>query len=849
MQPVSPRVFISYTHDNTDHCNLVLALAQQLRRDGVDAKLDQFCEDELLHWPTWCVDQMRPENADFVLCICTNEYCRRVEGKVDPDIGKGITLEFRSVANEIHNKKDNKRFIPVLLDKAGEADIPEMLNGYTWIRIESFGLNDAQSGYAKLYRLLTGQCGLGSVPLGQVMKLPSLPEIKQGTNFITPVKNYPIINSSQPRNTLPPRSYFVGRKKELENIADALSPNTRTWGALIDGPGGIGKTALAVEAGYLAPESEFTLKLFYTAKVRELTHEGIQPVIDTTLFGFMGLLRTLARELNEEGIERINEVERVGVIRTALSKHKILLIIDNVEELNKEEQKRIYQFLSKLPPPCKAIVTSRYRSNIDVRTIQLERLDENDALAFMEELARNNPYLRRSKNAERSKLYGQTAGNPLLIRWVVGQLGRPGSRCSTVEEACKFLHQIPKDHDALEYVFTDLMDSFSDTQAIVLAMLTHFDSPAKLQWLVELTGLNQTLVQTALQDLSDRILFNADIDAETYYLPCYAGTFLRHKNSNVVEEAESRLKKYVYGLAEIHGKRNHQNFNILEDKWNIIKASFPCFIKGNNAELQSLCKNLRKFLDFFGHWDESIALNQAAKIRALEARDFNEAGWRAYHIGWIHFQRRDPEQVIFYADCCLTYWGKHPDNYNEARGLRLKGLGYRLMQEHEKSLNTLRVALTRLGDDPVITRDIKLYAMILNSYAKTARFQNDFITAEANYNKALQFAESINNDIEGIAIYTGNLAELKLAQGKWKEAETLARKALESDDQIMRQELIGRHKAHLALSLAKQKRFDEGVILAQRAIEILTPLRVPDELAHAKEALRACDVDIKLPYT
>ena len=51
-------------------------------RDGIAAELDQFHENELLHWPRWCEEQMRSENADFVLCVCTAEYKRRVEGRL-----------------------------------------------------------------------------------------------------------------------------------------------------------------------------------------------------------------------------------------------------------------------------------------------------------------------------------------------------------------------------------------------------------------------------------------------------------------------------------------------------------------------------------------------------------------------------------------------------------------------------------------------------------------------------------------------------------------------------------------------------------------------------------------------
>jgi hypothetical protein len=40
--PTLPRAFVSYSHDSDEHCDKVLALALQLRRDGIDARLDQF---------------------------------------------------------------------------------------------------------------------------------------------------------------------------------------------------------------------------------------------------------------------------------------------------------------------------------------------------------------------------------------------------------------------------------------------------------------------------------------------------------------------------------------------------------------------------------------------------------------------------------------------------------------------------------------------------------------------------------------------------------------------------------------------------------------------------------------
>lgn len=38
----SMRVFISYTHDGDDHRKRILRLADRLRADGVEARLDRF---------------------------------------------------------------------------------------------------------------------------------------------------------------------------------------------------------------------------------------------------------------------------------------------------------------------------------------------------------------------------------------------------------------------------------------------------------------------------------------------------------------------------------------------------------------------------------------------------------------------------------------------------------------------------------------------------------------------------------------------------------------------------------------------------------------------------------------
>src|SRR5205085_11371881 len=97
-------------------------------------------------------------------------------------------------------------------------------------------------------------------------------------------------------------------------------------------------------------------------------------------------------------------------------------------------------------------------------------------------------------------------GNPLLIRWTVGQLGREGSHCRTIAEACTFLRAAPKGNDPLEYIFGDLLDTFTESEIAVLAALVHFTQPAKVNWIADVAGIAEQAARTALEDLTDRAL-------------------------------------------------------------------------------------------------------------------------------------------------------------------------------------------------------------------------------------------------------------------------------------------------------------------------------------------------------
>ncbi|MGH2522605.1 MAG: hypothetical protein ACRDH2_08890, partial [Anaerolineales bacterium] len=287
-------------------------------------------------------------------------------------------------------------------------------------------------------------------------------------------------------------------------------------------------------------------------------------------------LTELARELGEDDIAKLPENERANAARRALEKRQALILIDNLETFDEKERVRLFQFLGRLPASCKAIVTSRRRSDIDARVIRLDRLSPEAAQSL---IAERNKLLARATAQERQQLYEVTHGNPLLIKWLAGQLGRPGSQCRTISEAYKFLEAAPKDNDPLEYIFGDLLDTFTESETAALAALSHFTQPAEVKWMAEMAGIAKPAAQTALEDLADRALLAADEAAQKFLLPPLAATFLRRKRPEAIAQTGARLADRVYALALENGYENYERFPVLEAEWPRIAAALPIFCK------------------------------------------------------------------------------------------------------------------------------------------------------------------------------------------------------------------------------------------------------------------------------
>jgi hypothetical protein len=198
------RVFLSYSLDSQAHKARVLALAQRLRADGVDAWLDRFTPFPTQGWPRWMDAEIT--KASFVVVIATETYARRFAGQAPAGEGLGATWEGAIITNQLYQAgAKNEKFVPAVFSVVDAKQIPGPLQGYAHFRL------DTNDGYENLYRHLTRQPEIAPALLGARRDLPSSLSTKAPALDAPAVYDHAVARSNLPR--LP--YGFFGREEEL----------------------------------------------------------------------------------------------------------------------------------------------------------------------------------------------------------------------------------------------------------------------------------------------------------------------------------------------------------------------------------------------------------------------------------------------------------------------------------------------------------------------------------------------------------------------------------------------------------------------------------------------------------
>jgi tetratricopeptide (TPR) repeat protein len=801
MEPKRFRIAFSFAGEKRDFVGQVAAiLARQFDEEHI--LYDKYHEAEFArHDLGIYLPKLYGEQSDLIVPVLCPNY----------DVKRWTGWEWLHIYGLL-TKSDGRRVMPTRFEYAN-AD----------------GLSEA-AGFIELDDKTPDDLAL------LILERLALNEGRPKDYYATPSSHDGMAHHTSIPNNLPRLQPFFGREAELAQIREALDPENRTWGALIDGPGGMGKTSLAVRAAYDCTPDEFNRIVFVSVKNRELDDDGVRELGVFVLPGFLEMLNELSRELDRADITKSPEDDRIRLLLEALRDERALLILDNLESLPKPDRDRLFTFVKRLPQGCKAILTSRRRIGSGSEELILEKISQEAALETLADLAERNQLLKKTKKKERIALYKQTAGNPLLLRWVAGQLGR-GS-CRTLNDALNFLRSCPEDNDPLEFVFGDLVNEFTEDETKVLCALTYFSLPAKVEHVAAVAGCDEDTAETALRSLANRSLVVPDTEETAFALVPLVADFLRRRKPEVVAETGDRLENHACALVVANGYQNYDSFPVLDAAWSTIDAALPHFISGPNDQLQTVCDALQHFLNFTGRWDERLVLSRDAEVKAVAVKDFLKAGWRAYEAGWVHYLRGQSAEVLACADRAEAHWCETSTASvrEQATAIRLRGEGHILAGDYPAAITAYREAVELWRTLSIENVDV---VVGLDSLARTEMLSGDVGDAERDFREALRIALAVDYR-EGVANITGNLAVLALDRKDWDGAEALSREALTLSEKVGRKELIASNCLRLAEALAEQGRKDEALPYARRAVEIFTALRSP-RLEEARQTFAECE--------
>jgi hypothetical protein len=318
-----PTTFLSYRQlDDETQRQRVRVFAEKLRGCGVAVILDQFYMDSNPGgppegWPKWSSD--RAIQTERVLIIGSEPWFLCFDDKQKPGIGLGAACEAGDLRQRIYRAAGiNENIRVVLFDDADAVHIS--------FHLERYHRFHAERDFDAIVKWLN-----------------DTPKVASSS---------PVLKTFIPNN-LPRLQPFFGREKELAAVREALDRESRTWGALIDGPGGMGKTSLAVRAAYDCTPDQFQRIIFVSVKDRELDDDGERKLTGFILPGFLQMLNELARELEQPDITKAPEDQRIRLLLDALRPAQILLILDNLESLSKADRDQLFTFVKRLPRAVK----------------------------------------------------------------------------------------------------------------------------------------------------------------------------------------------------------------------------------------------------------------------------------------------------------------------------------------------------------------------------------------------------------------------------------------------------------------------------------------------------------------
>jgi len=536
-------------------------------------------------------DQLKPTSWDIFIGILWHRFGTPpgATDKTGKEYLSGTEEEYKT-AYELWKQYGKPRMVLYRCTRALPFDVdPDQLKN---VRAFFKLIEDTKGDYPTLYhafdttesfeKLLLDNLQKLLIEYGEHEKTPITPEVAQ-------------VLAQRIPNNLPRRQAFFGRTTEMDKAMRALSPADRTWGVLVDGIGGIGKSAIAIESAHLSQEKNlFEAFVFVTAKTNILHPSGIKE-LNPPARALDEFLNETARVLGQSGIAKLTGDEKHRALIDMLRSIRTLLIYDNLETLSKEEQEGIADFLRELPQGCKAIITSRRRGGEGGVWLRVEKLDWDAALGIIKNqmsldigLANKLNHVGESRWQE---LFDETNGSPLAL---VHTLGLMRVRIALTFDRALAMLRGNRDEDLQKFIFQEALKELTENDKTALGALSLFTPSATFESWMKVAGLSRNALETTIDRLSALSLVDVLAGEERYAMHPLTRVFVRSELLTDARLYDIRMQfvRYWIEYLEQYGGTSDERYSVYE-RYSLVEGN----IDAADEWMNGLTDKQKKIID------------------------------------------------------------------------------------------------------------------------------------------------------------------------------------------------------------------------------------------------------------
>ena len=652
---------------------------------------------------------------------------------------------------------------------------------------------------------------------------------------------------------LPRRPYFVGREQEIKDILQSLQPSNRTFIIGIEGIGGVGKSALAIEVSHLCVEKDlFESVVWISAKESVLTLHGVEPIIPEAK-SLTDILITIGTNLGNPTIGNMTLQEQIRRAYNLLARRTTLLVLDNFESLSRQEQHDILDFLRRSPITLKVIVTSRERV-AEGQIIRLQGLSLEESSALLKwDAQQKNIQLTQEQN---NHLVNLTGGLPLALLWVHGQIAVLGYSVTQVLDKLNLDSNIP----ILQYCFNHSWNLLQEgNEKRLLFILALQPEAVSREALEAISGIDdEEEFENAISGLLQLTLTEHETDRDYFSILPLTRRFIRTQfgsDRKFITQAELKTAQY-YGklVSQMSSFKEWRGYDkLLLDRNNILSAAQWCYKaiqkKTRSNSLTKKNKSIAELLVQIGIqfgsvlwqralWYDRLTLAHAALSAAELLSDWRSVSTFARNISWIYFYQGDYLRALRWAEEALSATTKTDDKLLIAAAKRSLGTVELRLGNFERSESLLKDVLKTSEEFP--KDDYGIYSMGFAQYGLgDLEYElGNFRKAREWYQKALEtWQDPARKDpVRHISYALNGLGFVELKEGNHEDAIRFFTDGIRSAEEFGRVDELARGQFGLAsVHFAMDTDLDTALILINESLDSFQNQGMQHEIRQSHE--------------